>query len=815
MALSDLMSGPRSAEKAPFAFEVQGGGPTFFVHRFRIDEPLSDLFEGTIDLVCDDGALDLTTVVGKLGRLRAAHSVGTRYWSGLCARAWLLERHSRVTRYRVQLVPQLWLLSRRRDSRIFQQMSTPQILEEVFAAADVSGSGLDVRLSGDYQPRDYCAQYRESDLHFAMRLMEEEGISFFFKQTEEGHTLVLTDDVAGFDPLPEGEAVRYRASPGAAAGAQLVSEASLSRAITTGRATLRDFAFKEPSTDLSQQIDAEDDGGGVRTDLEFYDYPGDYVAAGLGKTLAGVRADELQLDRQVLDGRSDVRPFCAGYTMELLDHPSERISGRFLLTSVTHEGSQAVSHEPRLPQGAPEYKNRFSARPADVPYRPPRKTPRPQVAGLQTATVVGPSGEEIYTDEFGRIKVQFHWDRKGARDEQSSCWVRVSQGWGGAGWGMIAIPRIGQEVIVQFLEGDPDRPIVTGRVYNAEQTVPYGLPDGATRSTWKSNSTPGGGGSNEIRFEDKAGSEEVYLHGQKDWTIAIENDKNQTIGNNETASVGNDRTRSVGNNETVDITSNETRTVGVDRTTTIKSNDTLDVGANLAITVAANQTMDVTGDQTETVAGAKTQTITGNRTETVCADVSETVSGNVTESVGGNVTQTVGGNITQSVGGNVTETVAAMQTTSIGAVHMENVGAAKMLNIGAAYVEDVGAAKMVNIGAVHNVNVGGAEIVNVGASRSVTVGASQSTKAAASYSVDAGASISLKAGSKVVIDCGSATVTIESGGKITVKGSDLTLKGSGKINLDASGDVILKSGGKVTVKGSGAIAVKGSKVGLN
>lgn len=815
MALSDLMSGPRNAEKAPFAFEVQGGGPTLFVHRFQVKESLSDLFEATIDLVCDDGALDLTTLVGKLARLRAAHSVGARYWHGLIARAWLLERHSRVTRYRVLLVPQIWLLSRRRDCRIFQAMTTPEILEAVFAAADVSGSGLDLRLSGDYQPRDYCVQYRESDLTFVMRLMEEEGITFFFKHTEDGHTLVLTDDVAGFDPLPEGEAVRFRASPGAAAGAQLVSEASLSRAITTGRATLRDFAFKEPSTDLIQQLDAEDDGGGVRADLEFYDYPGDYVAAGLGKTLVSLRADELQLDRQILEGRGDVRPFCAGYTMELLDHPSARVSGRFLLLSVLHEGSQAVSHEPRLPQGAPEYRNQFVARPADVAYRPLRKTPRPQVAGLQTATVVGPSGEEIYTDEFGRIKVQFHWDRLGARDDKSSCWVRVSQGWGGAGWGMIAIPRIGQEVIVQFLEGDPDRPIVTGRVYNAEQTVPYGLPDGATRSTWKSNSTPGGGGSNELRFEDKAGSEEVYLHGQKDWTIAIENDKNQTVGNNETGSVGNDRTRSVGNNETVNISSNETRSVGVDRSTTIGSNETLSVGANQAITVGANHTMDVGAAQTETVGAGKTQTVGADRTETIGANVTETIGANQTTSIASNLTESVGANVTRSVGGSVTETVGGDITQTVGGNVTETVAVMQTTNIGAAYMENVGAAKMVNIGAAHSVNVGGAEMISIGVGQAVSVGVSQSIDVGVNHSLSAGSKISLSAGSKVVIDCGSATVTIESGGKITVKGSDLTLKGSGKINLDASGDVILKSGGKVTVKGSGAISVKGSKVGLN
>lgn len=806
MALSDLGAAPRVADTLPFALEIDGA-PRLLVHRFRAREALSQLFEVDVDVVSEDGALDLSSLIGQPAHLRVHHSHGVRCWHGIVSRAALRERHSHLTRYEVRIVPSMWLLGLRRDNRVFQDKTTPKILEEVFAAVDIAGAALDMRLVGDYTARNYCVQYRESDLAFAMRLMEEDGITFFFEHDDEAHKLVLSDDPAGHQPPPEGEPVRYRASPLVGGGAQVVSEASLVRTLPSGRATLRDYAFKTPSTDLLSQTDAEDDGGGVRTDLEVYEYPGEYVESGLGGSRAKLRAEELVVARQELHGRSDVRPLCAGRSLELLDHPSERISGRFLLTSVEHEGGASIAREPRLRHTGPEYRNGFTAIPADIPFRPPRVTPRPVIAGIQTALVTGPAGEEIYTDEFGRVKLQFFWDRLGKKDEASSCWVRVSQGWGGAGWGMMVIPRIGQEVIVQFIEGDPDRPLITGRVYNAEQTVPYSLPADKTRSTWKSNSTPGGGGSNEIRFEDKAGAEEIYLHGQKDWTIAIENDKNQTIGNNETASVGVDRSRSVGSNESVQIGSNETRSVGVDRSTSIGSNETLSVGTNQAITVGANHTMDVGAAQTETVGASKTQTVGADRTETIGANVTESIGANQTTSIGANLTESVGANVTRSVGGNVTETVAALQSTSIGAAYMENVGAAKMLNVGAAYLIDVGAAMMTNVGAVQSVNVGASQSINVGGSQSINVGASQSVSAAAK--------ISLSAGSKVTIDCGSATVTIESGGKVTVKGSDLTLKGTGKINLDASGDVIVKSGGKVSVKGGGAITVKGSKIGLN
>jgi type VI secretion system secreted protein VgrG len=482
--------------------------------------------------------------------------------------------------------------------------------------------------------------------------------------------------------------------------------------------------------------------------------------------LARLRLEELQVARLQLEGESDARRICPGYLITLEEHPRDELNQQYLVTEVVHEGAQPL---PDALGGADTftYRNRFVAVPADVPFRPERRTPRPKIYGVQTAVVTGPSGEEIHVDEFGRVKIQFHWDRQGGMDENSSCWVRVSHGWAGASWGMVYLPRIGQEVIVQFLEGDPDRPLITGRVYNGDNPHPYSLPDEKTRSTIKSDSSPGGGGSNELRFEDAAGSEEVYLHAQKDWTIATENDKNQTTGNNETASVGVDRTREVGNNEAITIGVDRTKDVGNNETVTIGADETLTIGANETRTIGSDLTMSVGANQTETVGADKTQTVASNRTETI--------------------------------GGSVTETIAIAQTTTVGAALTETVGAAKTVTVGAVYALSVGASMSEAVAGDQAISVGGNQAITVGGNQSTNVGDSQSILAA----------------NEVTITCGSSMVNIKSDGTITISGKDLTLKGTGDIQVNSDGNTVINASGDVEVKSSGNVKVKGSKVSLN
>ncbi len=330
--------------------------------------------------------------------------------------------------------------------------------------------------------------------------------------------------------------------------------------------------------------------------LQLYEYPGRYSKTADGSTLANVRLQSVEADEKSLSGSGLVRTFTPGFTFTLVDHPRDSVNMKYLLKRVTHDA------------GLEDYANSFEAIPSAVVYRPPRMTPRPRIAGAQTAVVVGKSGEEIWTDQYGRIKVQFHWDKLGKNDENSSCWLRVAQGWAGKSWGMVFLPRIGQEVLVTFLEGDPDKPIVTGSVYNATQVVPYALPGEQTKSTIMTNSSKGGGGSNEIRFEDKKGSEELYLHAQMTMTTLVEKDRTETIKNNDTLTVTQAKSVTV--------------TDGDDSYTIAKGKRTLDV---------------TKGDETHTVGGKRSVTVTGDETHTNSAKFTQTTGGDFSLKVTGNL----------------------------------------------------------------------------------------------------------------------------------------------------------------------------------
>jgi type VI secretion system secreted protein VgrG len=429
--------------------------------------------------------------------------------------------------------------------------------------------------------------------------------------------------------------------------------------------------------------------------------------------------EEAQITK--IAGSSNCRAFTSGYRFTLSDFYRTDMNNKdYVLTAIEHEANQDWEKEAEL-----SYVNRFTCIPFDVPYRPPRLTPRPVVEGAQTAIVVGPAGEEIYTDEHGRVKMQFHWDREGKKNENSSCWIRVSQLWAGAGWGAMYIPRIGHEVIVNFIEGDPDRPIITGRVYHGTNKPPYGLPDEKTKSTIKSDSSLGGGGSNEIRFEDKKGSEEIYLHGQKDWTIAIENDKNQTVGHDETLSVGNNRTK----------------TVGVDQKEEIGSNKTIQVGANH------------------------------------------------TEAIGANMSINVGSNKTETVTINTAETIGVAKELTIGGLYQVSVGAAMNETVGAAKAEEIGAAKIVAVGANSSEKIGKNKSVDAGGNISESAAKDVSVKSGKKMSLSAGDDFAIAGEKKGVIDikdqlvikCGKASITLKKNGDISIQGNKIQIKGSGDV----------------------------------
>ena len=491
-----------------------------------------------------------------------------------------------MTRYYAELRPWLWLLTHASGCQIFQDMSTPEILEKVFQ--DLGQSDFKKSLKGTYAKREYCVQYRETAFDFVSRLMEEDGIFYFFEHTKDAHKLVLADDASAHADCPGVAKVRYRGTSTEAHEIDVVSEYDIEKNVVTEAFSLEDYFFETPATSLESKA-----GDGK---LARYDYPGGYTKKADGDKLAKVRLGVFEGEEDLAGGAGFCPTFTAGYKFTLADHPRSDANKAYALRSVEHQLTQE------------RYRNRFVAFPATVVYRPPLVTPRPVIAGTQTAKVVGKSGEEIWTDKFGRVKVLFHWDREGKGDEKSSCWLRVTQGWPGKNWGAFFLPRIGQEVVVSFLEGDPDRPLVTGSVYNGEQTVPYALPANQTQSTVKSNSSKGGAGFNEIRFEDKKDSEELYVHAQKDMKTEVLNDSTTTITQNRTITVseGNETHTVSKGTRTLDIKGDEKHTSQANFVHEVKGDFTLKVTGKINIEAGGDVT--IKSDGAVTVKAAKALT---------------------------------------------------------------------------------------------------------------------------------------------------------------------------------------------------------------
>ena len=539
-----------------------------------------------------------------------------------------------ATEWQAEVVPLVWFLSRTSDCRIFQEKTIPEIIEEILGLHGVSD--YQMKLTGSYDPLEYCVQYRESALDFICRLMEQAGIYWWHEHTDSAHTLVIADE-NGSAPLAPFPDLPISGSTKIAAIHRLDEE----YAVRSGKWTLRDYNFETPSLDLEENapttIDVEQ-----MASRERYDYPGLYKDSGAGRHVADLRMEEEEAHFQRRHGQSGLAGFHAGLRVKIdgIEDPE------VLLTEVRHRaedyshwsGEMWGGREPR----APFYENGFVCIPKKTPYRAERVTPKPFVRGPQTAVVTGPGGEEIHTDEYGRVKVQFHWDRVNPADDSSSCWVRVSQGWAGSGWGQMHIPRIGHEVIVDFLEGDPDRPIITGRVYNAENTVPYALPANKTQSGIKSNSSKGGGGSNEFRFEDKKGSEQVFFHAEKDLDSEVENNETRKVGGKGTG----DRTTEIKNNETLTVGGNRTTTVQGNFDETIKGTETRNVTGNVSETFMANEDRKVIGSQTENVIGSVKQSIIGSYEQTVMGGITVTTPASINVTAVAGVTFTAPGGFT-------------------------------------------------------------------------------------------------------------------------------------------------------------------------
>jgi len=578
------------------------GDDALLLRSMRGIEAVGQPFHFELELASEQSDIDFRSILGSgLTLEMQLEGAPPRYVNGIVSRFMQGGANDRFVFYRAEIVPWFWLLSRGSNCRIFQELSVLEILKKVFSGRGFSD--FEDKTSGAYVPMTYCVQYRESDYDFARRLMEENGIGFYFTHDDKRHVMVLFDSPDGNLACPQVAATYV------AAEAQLrmgnVWSWSSERLLGPGACALCDYDFEKPNMSLTVSTATADPIGGNET-FEIYDYPGVYTSVDRGETLAKLRMEAEEAASIAATATSDCAHFCAGGHFQLLGHYRGDYNVPQLLTRVVHTGRQSLRGEEPVPS---TYENEFTCIPYSVPWRPLRTTRKPTIQGVQTAVVVGPPGEEIYVDSHARVKVQFHWDREGKRDEHSSCWIRVSQLWAGKNWGGVSIPRIGQEVIVEFLEGDPDRPIITGRVYNADQQPPFPLPEGANNMGIKSRSTPGGGGYNEISMDDTKGKEGITIHAQYDMSTTVEHDQSTKV-------IG-DRSVAVDGNETITI-----------RGATGRKSD-IDVGNEVLTVKTGDRTADInTGNDTTTVKTGSSTTnvntgnhalnvLTGNQTVTV------------------------------------------------------------------------------------------------------------------------------------------------------------------------------------------------------
>ena len=559
--------------EARFLFEITGVTPELLVMRFDLSEGVSVPYELSVEVACD-GEVKMDDALGKEGFLTVTGDGGDRIVHGVVDRFEHLGSRGRFGLYRARVVPYLQWLSLERDCRIFQNKSVPDIVKEIFRDSKLPTDRFDFRLQASYAPVEYCVQYRETDLAFLSRLLEEEGIFYFFDHSDKKHLLVFADGPVAYKEIAGESGVTYNFSQGIAPSEECVYRFAFSRQVRSGKMTRRDYNFEKPTLDLKKEEQAK-----VHEKLEVYDYPGRYVEPDRGKQLTKVRLEESMTYYETAEGESTCVRLVPGFKFSISDHERGEYNRDYFLTRLVTRGEQPQSLQETAGSGGAEfsYSSRFTAIPASVPFRPARVTPKPVVEGIQTAKVTGPDGEEIYTDKYGRVKVKFHWDRGKDNDEKSSCWIRVSSTFAGGQYGSIFTPRIGQEVVVDFLEGDPDRPLITGSVYNADLMPPYDLPGEKTKSTTKTNSSVGGKGFNEIRFEDKKGEEQVFVHGEKDADIRIKNDRREWVGNDRHLVVARDQVEKVERDRHAEVIRDEVVKVGRDRHVTVVGKETVAV----------------------------------------------------------------------------------------------------------------------------------------------------------------------------------------------------------------------------------------------
>jgi type VI secretion system secreted protein VgrG len=620
------------------------GKDTLIVSQFSAVEQMSSLFQFDVSMLSEKGELSPDDILGKEvtvkyelpgGQKRFFHGFVTEFSQGATS--------NRFHHYQATVRPWFWFLTRSADCRIFQNKDVGEIFEDVVKPYGFTHYKL--KLSGALNKMDYCVQYRETDFNFISRLLEQEGISYHFQHADGKHTMVLANDNSAHEKVPGYETVPYFPpdAPDAARERDHLEEWSFTKSVLPGTYATTDYDFTAPKNSLAGNSSIS--RAHAHSKFEIFDYPADLAKFDSGETgrVAKIRVQEIQATHMVGHGKGNAAGLATGYKFKLDKYTRSDLNIEYLVTGarylITSDAGAAGGADP----GA-ECTVTLDAIDAKAPFRPARVTPKPIVQGAQTAIVVGKAGDDIYTDEHARVKVQFHWDRQGKNDENSGCWIRVAQTWAGKQWGAIHIPRIGQEVIVDFLEGDPDKPIITGRVYNGANMPPYDLPGNKTQSGVKSRSSKDGtpDNFNEIRFEDKKGEEQLYIHAEKNQDIVVENDETHSVGHDQSLTVDHDRNKNVKNNETVTINKDRTESVGNNESITISKDRTENVGQNENLSVGKNQAESIGENRTLTVGKKEDITIGDDRTEQVAKSESITIGKDRKHSIAENDLQKIG-----------------------------------------------------------------------------------------------------------------------------------------------------------------------------
>ena len=737
-------------------------------------EQISRLFEFRVRLLSQNSSISAKSLLGKDMSIEVDLTTekgggGKRFISGQVTQFTYIGKDGDFYLYESILRPWLWHATRRSDFKIFQFKKAPDIIKEVLGKY---GFSIEDRLTGAYREWPYIVQYGETDFNFVSRLMEQEGAYFYFQHSNGNHTLVLADDIGSHSPLPNGPStIPYYPGDRAAhvRDEDFIDGWRFAEDITSGNFAADDYDFEKPKAllDTYQQQPA----GHTEDSRELYEWPGGYTEYGDGENYARIRIEQQGAQREIAQGEGNARNIAPGYLFTFCKYPRADQNKEYLIEAAHYRfeenvrrsdgaGGSGAAKRGGIDSGT-TYRISFSVVPKSTAYRSQRVTPKPHTTGPQTAVITGPAGEEIYCDKYGRVKVQFHWDRYSTFDENSSCWIRVSQTWAGANYGSMHIPRIGQEVIVDFLNGDPDYPIITGRVYNAMQTVPWDLPANKTMSGIKTRSSKDGtfgegfknspGTANAIRFEDKAGQEQLWLHAQKDQLTEVENDEDKwvgqdrrkTIDRDEFNTIHRDRTEIVDRNEKINVHGWRTEEVDLDETITIHQNRKERVDHNETISIGDNRTEDV------------------GKNEKIDIGINQSLK------VGSNRDKTIGKNEKDKIGKNWSIKVGMMKMENIGMTYMQNVGIAKMMTIGMAYMENIGMIMQTNVGVNQNLIVGKNRDVKVGANQKTNVGETRETEVKKNDKLGVGEElfvhakkIHMEADKEIVLTCGSSTIKI-------------------------------------------------------